>query len=257
MIVAVTGATGALGALVLEILQARGVSVRALTRRDPPDSARRVKFVRADMASGLGLEAAFAGAQAILHLAHDRDALANDALCLRNVAAAALDAKIPHLVYTGICGIESAAELSYYAGKLHEEHVLQNSGMDFTIQRLAQFHSLTLALLLRHADESALRIPDGLILRSLDPQAAAHRLAHAACGPPQGRADDCAGPQGLDLAGYARAWQAHKGDQRALRIEAVADAQMAAMAKLTHGPAATAGRSFADWLSAERPAAAP
>src|SRR5690606_12349097 len=66
--IAVTGATGFVGRAVLDEAAARGLEVRALTRR-PQEPLAGVEWVRGDLSARPALEALVDGASAVIHVA--------------------------------------------------------------------------------------------------------------------------------------------------------------------------------------------
>ena len=71
--VLVTGGTGVLGRAIVRHLEAQGVTVRVLSRRDQPRRGQ-TEWVRGDLTTGAGLAAAFAGVDVVVHSATSQKA---------------------------------------------------------------------------------------------------------------------------------------------------------------------------------------
>lgn len=227
--VLVTGGTGLLGGRVVAALVRRGHSIRILSRRarergaaDESDGAR---VVRGDLASGLGLREAVAGAETIVHCASATDARAPwtlrkvDVEGTRRLAHAARAAGADtHLVYPSIVGVD-AVPLSYYRAKRAAEEEVVRSGLGWTIGRSTQFHALVLSILRFLHRGPLLAVPRGLRLQPVEVAEVAERLARAVEAGPGGRVDDFGGPEVLSLEGLAQRYLRAQG--RGARLVAV------------------------------------
>ncbi len=143
MRIAITGGTGFVGshltALLSEaghdlVLMARGNRVRRATRPN-------VRLVRADVVSGDGLAEALSGCDAAVHLVAiivERGRQTFDAVNRQgaaNVAAAARDAGIGHLVHLSAVGADPDPRFAYLKSKWEGEQAVRISGVPFTILR--------------------------------------------------------------------------------------------------------------------------
>ncbi len=228
--VLVTGGTGLLGGRVVGALVRRGHSVRILSRRarDPGGSegSEGARLLRGDLASGLGLREAVAGAEAIVHCASATGARTPWSLrkvdvegTRRLVRAARETGADAHLVYPSIVGVD-AVPLSYYHAKRAAEEEVARSGLAWTIGRSTQFHALVLSLLRFLHRGPLLPVPRGLRLQPVDVAEVAERLARAVQAGPGGRVDDFGGPQVLSLDALAQRYlRAHA--RRRSRVVAV------------------------------------
>ena len=68
-LILVTGGTGTLGKLVVPRLREAGAKVRVLSRQAREGPAGDVEYVRGDLDTGAGIDAAVAGAEVIVHCA--------------------------------------------------------------------------------------------------------------------------------------------------------------------------------------------
>src|SRR5688500_13343884 len=94
----VTGGTGTLGPLVVARLRAAGRDVRVLSRSHH-ESTDGIEYVTGDLATGVGIEAAVAGIETIVHLAGSAKGDEDKA---RNLVQAASRAGATHLVYISV-----------------------------------------------------------------------------------------------------------------------------------------------------------
>ncbi|WP_017558394.1 SDR family oxidoreductase [Nocardiopsis baichengensis] len=205
----VTGGTGTLGKAVVRRLQAAGREVRVLSRRaDPAGEQGRpdggpVRFV-GDLRTGDGVDAAVSGADTVVHCATmlGRD----DVRATRVLAEAARRAGgDAHLLYISIAGID-AIPLPYYRAKLAAEHVVENSGLPWTILRTTQFHDLLATVFRAQRALPWTTVLSGVRFQPVDVRDVADRLAELAEKGPSGRAPDLGGPRVRTMRELARAY---------------------------------------------------
>src|SRR6266508_3509040 len=118
----VTGGTGTLGRLVVARLRDAGCKVRVLSRRSRA-ADEGIEFVRGELATGEGIEAAVEGAEIIVHCAGSSKGDEDKAL---NLVRAASRAGARHLVYISVVGADripvvsgvDRAMFGYFASKL-------------------------------------------------------------------------------------------------------------------------------------------
>jgi uncharacterized protein YbjT (DUF2867 family) len=202
----VTGGTGAIGRRVVPLLTAAGRDVRVLSRRGGTDGPG-VEHVVADALGGVGLDAAFRGAPTVLHLA---GAAKGDDVAARHVVDAALRAGTGHLVLISVTGAGDVP-VGYVRMKAESERVVRESGVPFTIIRVAQLHGLLFPVV---AKLSALRLAPKVRLEPIDGRAVAARLAEVTLGEPAGRVADLAGPEVLTFAELVGQYDAARGRHR-------------------------------------------
>lgn len=140
MTIALTGATGFVGAAVLDLAQQRGLAVRALTRRDQPPRAG-VEWVRGDLEDREALARLARGTEALLHVAGVVNAPDSDGFHRGNVegTAAVIDAARaaggPRFLCVSSLAAREPGLSQYGRSKRLAEELVQTSGLDWTIVR--------------------------------------------------------------------------------------------------------------------------
>jgi uncharacterized protein YbjT (DUF2867 family) len=136
----VTGATGFVGARLVEALVARGHGVRAMTRR-PDDYRGPGRAVGADVSDPSSLSSALEGVEVAYYLVHsldDDDFERKDARAGELFGAAAADAGVRRIVYLGALGAEDPGELSpHLRSRRVVERRLAAAGVPVTVLRAA------------------------------------------------------------------------------------------------------------------------
>jgi len=217
-----TGGTGTLGRAI--VAAADPGDVRILSRQPRRASGR--DWVRADLLTGDGLDAALHGVQTIIHCA--TNPRGGDARMTRTlVDAARRSATPPHLVYISIVGVDRIP-LGYYREKVWTERVVQSSGLPWTILRATQFHQLVFSLF--HAQR---RMPvvfsPRIRLQPLAVHDVAGELLRLAAGPAAEHAPDIGGPQILTATEIARSTFAAMGARRRIASFRLPGATFAAL----------------------------
>ncbi|MBC3191882.1 SDR family oxidoreductase [Pseudonocardia sp. C8] len=197
--VLVTGGTGRLGRVLVPMLLGAGHRVRVLTRRErepaPPE------WAVGDLRTGAGLPGAVAGTDVIIHLATTNGRA--DVPTTGRLIEAARAAVAPHLVYVSIVGIDGAA-LGYYRTKLACEHLVEHSGLPWTILRTTQFHDLITAMCDVQRMLPVTVMPAGVAFQPIDVTEVADQLVTIAGRPAAHRVPDLGGPEVRDGAELAR-----------------------------------------------------
>jgi uncharacterized protein YbjT (DUF2867 family) len=211
----VTGGTGTLGRPLVQCLAAQGRSVRVLSRKPAPagqdTAAAQVTRATGDLKTGLGIDAAVAGAEVIVHCATGR----GDAAAARNLIDAARRAGRPHIVYISIVGIDRVP-MGYYKTKLEVERQVEASGLPWTVLRATQFHQLILRGCEILARLPVMLVPAATPLQPIDAAEVAVRLAELAAAPAAGRVPDMGGPEVREADELARIYQEARGRRRRL-----------------------------------------
>jgi uncharacterized protein YbjT (DUF2867 family) len=214
----VTGGTGTLGRLVVARLRACGRTVRVLSRHSH-DGGEGIEFVRGDLATGEGIDAAVAEAEIIVNSAGSGSGDQEKAL---NLVRAASQAGIQHLVHISVVGaeripVESAVDramFGYFDSKLAAERMLAESGLPWTTLRATQFYDLLLMVGRQLAKLPLIPLPAGFHFQPVDAGEVAARLVELALGPPAGLVPDIAGPKVYSAAELMRAYLRASGRKR-------------------------------------------
>ncbi|MDI2126303.1 SDR family oxidoreductase [Yinghuangia seranimata] len=246
----VTGATGVLGREVLARVKAAGLPVRAMTRRaDLPDEPG-VVWVRGDLLSGEGLDAAFDGVATVIHCASDTRHPKNDIPGFRHLLDAAERAGVGHLVNISIVGIDRIP-MTYYNIKLEGERLLAASGVPWTNLRATQFPELLNMFFGMGSKLPFLIAPSRSTCQPVDQGEVADRLVALAQGGPVGHAEEFGGPRTYLLTDLAKSWLKAARKRRPVlpvRIPGKAGAGLRAGA-LTTPDHAVGVRTWEDYLA--------
>jgi uncharacterized protein YbjT (DUF2867 family) len=169
--------------------------------------------VRGDLATGLDLDKALAGAQLVVHAAQDPrgDPWEVDVAGTRRLVQAVDRDRLQHLVYTSIVGVDRIP-FGFYRAKYAAEQILLASGLPVTRLRITQFHGFVDSLLETARRGPVLPVPMGWRLQPVDIGEVAAHITEVVARPPAG--DDVVefgGPEERRAADVARAWAAAKG----------------------------------------------
>ncbi|MFI0898903.1 SDR family oxidoreductase [Streptomyces sp. NPDC020983] len=245
MKIAVAGGTGQAGRYAVEALRARGHDVVVMSRG-----------AGVDLVTGAGLDAALAGAEALVDASNVTSARRKTVAAFfdaagRHLADAAARAGVRHLVALSIVGIDRVKN-PYYAGKLHQEEIVRRGAVPWTILRATQFHEF--------AGQTLAQLPGPLALMPKAPvQPVAARdvgeaLADLVTGEPQGMAPELAGPQVESLVDMARRLMAAGGARKRPVLPVHMPGGMSSGGLLPTGPGPRGTLSFAAWLAEHHPA---
>jgi uncharacterized protein YbjT (DUF2867 family) len=245
MKIAVAGGTGVAGRWTVEALRAEGHEPIVISRS-----------AGADLVTGVGVEAALAGADAVIDATNTTSSGKRGSseffeATARTLMAAAAAAGLRHIVALSIIGIDRVP-YGYYQGKLRQEEVLQESRVPVSILRAAQFHEFPGQYL------ATMPGPVVLVPRWRAQPVAAREvgaaLAGIAAGDPVARSE-LAGPREEIMADMIRQVVRARGDRRAVisaRLPGATGRAMAAGGGLPDRPGLRGTQTFADWLSEQR-----
>jgi uncharacterized protein YbjT (DUF2867 family) len=138
--IALTGATGFVGQAVLDEAEARGLAVRALTRR-PQQPREGVTWVEGSLDDPASLTHLVQGTNAVIHVAAlttARDAAAFTAANVtgtEDLIAAAKAAKAKRFVFVSSLSAREPSLSNYGASKAEAEKRVAESGLDWTVVR--------------------------------------------------------------------------------------------------------------------------
>jgi uncharacterized protein YbjT (DUF2867 family) len=259
--IAVAGATGRAGRHVVDLLQARGHDVVAMSRSNG-----------VDLVTGDGLADALTGVDVVVDTAtgnspDEQEATAFFTASARNLQEAGEAAGVKRIVLVSIIGIDSFRGGSfggYYVAKQAQERIMRSGPIPVRILRAAQFHEFVPQIVEwgRQGDVSYVpRMRTQLVAARTVGQALASLATGPDWEPSSGEILEIAGPRAESLVEMASLLAARRGDPA--RVEEVSDpsdpdAELYANGTLLPGPnAVLAGPTFAEWLDSDtEPAAA-
>ncbi|MFC4006322.1 SDR family oxidoreductase [Nonomuraea purpurea] len=214
--VLVTGGSGRLGRALLGVLAGAGFDVRATSRTARP-AGDGVRWLVADLTTGMGVTEAVAGADTIVHLASapykGRYTLRVELHGTSLLLAAARESGARHLVYTSIVGADQVP-WGYFRTKVRAERLVRGGGAPWTIVRLTQFHGFVDQALRGMARLGVLVADPGIPAQPVDVADAAARLASVVRRGPGGEIEEYGGPQTLTMAEAAETWLRVRGLRR-------------------------------------------
>lgn len=214
--VLVTGGTGTLGRHLVRELEERGHRPRVMSRsKDAAGSPGSREWVRADLATGEGLEAALEGVDAVLHAATSSTNFREvDVEGTReHLIPAMRSAGVRHVVFPSIVGADEIP-FGYYDAKVEVEEALTASDVPTTVARATQFHSFVHPLIRTAGKLPVMPLPTELRLQTVDAGEFAGYMVDVLEEEPAGRAPDFAGPEVRTLGDMAEAWAECLGKTR-------------------------------------------
>ncbi|KPI28314.1 hypothetical protein OV320_4775 [Actinobacteria bacterium OV320] len=240
---AVIGGTGLIGSQVVKNLDAAG-------HQAVPHSP----STGVDIITGQGLEAALAGADAVVNLSNsptfDEASLDFFRTSMDNLLAASEKAGVRHFVILSIVGVDQVPGLDYYRAKVLQEELLKAGSVPYSIVRATQFMEFMDAVLSWTADGDTVRLP----ATPIQPIAAAdvaRFVAETAAGAPLNGVLDIAGPDRYPLDELGRLTLAAKSDARTVVTDDSAGMFAAVDGDVLTAPgdARIAPTHYTDWLS--------
>lgn len=247
MKIAVAGGTGTVGRLVVERAREARHDVAVLSRA-----------AGVDLRDRASVERALAGADALVDVASVGTTSAATsteffAAASGNLLAAAASAGVGHAVLLSIVGVDRNPN-GYYAGKVLQEQLFEDSAVPWSILRATQFHEFA-GQVAAQARLGPLQLAPRARVQPVAAAEVAARLVDIAVAGPQGRVSDLAGPREERLDRMIRAWVRRDGPRRLVIPVSIPGAQMRGMREglALPGPGATiAGPSFDAWLRSPR-----
>jgi uncharacterized protein YbjT (DUF2867 family) len=250
--IAVAGATGRVGRHVVEVLEARGRDVVAISRSSG-----------VDVITGDGLAEALAGVGCVIDVAtgpspEQEAATAFFTTAARNLHEAGEQAGVRRMVVVSIIGCDRFTA-GYGAAKVAHERAMLSGPIPARVLRAAQFHEFVEQLVGwgRQGDVSYVpKMRTQLVAARTVAQALVDMAIDPGSPPPPGSPGqaipEIAGPREESLVDMAMLLAARRGDP--VRIEGVSDPadpdrELFETGGLLPGPAATlAGPTFEEWL---------
>ncbi len=206
-LVLITGGTGGLGSELVPRFTAAGYEVRIAGRKKPESTAEGVSWVRADLATGDGLEKAVAGSDVVVHSATSsrKDTWQIDVEGTERLLRAAELARSPHFFYISIVGVDQVP-LGYYKAKLAAEKLITGSAVPYSILRATQFHSLLDGFLSMLVRLPIALLPSDFKFQPIDAGEVADRMLECSRGGPAGALPDLGGPEVRTFGDLGREW---------------------------------------------------
>lgn len=246
MRIVVAGATGTLGALVVDALQVAGHDAVPLNRSEG-----------IDLMTGAGLAPVLRGADAVIDASattgtSGRDAIAFFTATTTNLLQAEREAQVPHHVGISIVGAARIAA-GYYAGKAAQEALLtSNRHRGWSLLRTTQFHEFAEQVVQR-GRYGPLQVAPRMRSRPVAAAEVAAELVTLAAGDPRGVVPDLTGPREERMAHMVRRYLAVTGRRRPVMEIAVPGAWGRGMrdgSLLPEAGTRRASQTFEQWLAA-------
>ena len=255
MKIAVAGATGRVGRHLVDVLEAEGHDVVAMSRSSG-----------VDVVNGDGLAESLAGVECVIDVSTgpspDKDAATEFfTAASRNLHEAGERAGVRRMVAVSIIGCDRFTG-GYNAAKVAHERAALSGPIPVRLLRAAQFHEFVEQLLAWGTEGDVSYVPK-MRTQLVAAQTVAETLADVATEPespatgsPGASSPEIAGPRVEDLVDMAKLLASRRGD--ALKVEAVSDPddpdrELFETHGLLPGPDATlAGPTFEEWLIAKR-----
>lgn len=218
----ITGATGNLGSAIIRELQDAGHTLRIMSRRPAPVNITS-EWIRSDLVTQDGLEAAVQAVDVLVHCASAATQLTKiypvDVLGTKALLNHARQAGVKHVIYPSIVGMDKI-DFIYFRHKLAAEKIVTESGIPYSIVRIAQFHDFVDLIL-----DSFLKVTrwlpfypmqTRLQFQTIDVRDVALYLHPYILGQAVGRIPDLVGPQLLGSEDMIRLWLETRGINKPL-----------------------------------------
>jgi uncharacterized protein YbjT (DUF2867 family) len=188
MKIVVIGGTGLIGSKAVSILRQGGHEVVAGSPKSGINSI-----------TGEGLTEAMAGAQVVIDLTNspsfeDRAVLEFFETSGRNLLAAEAAAGVQHHVALSIVGTDRTPDNGYFRAKVAQEHLIETSGIPYTIIRATQFLEFLGGIADSSAQGSTVRLSPGLF-QPIAADDVAPLVAEVALAAPRNGIVEIAGPE--------------------------------------------------------------
>lgn len=245
MRIAVVGGTGAAGRRVVEEVTRTGHEPVVLSRA-----------TGVDLLTGAGLDAALAGAEAVVDVSNPPDWRRRDEVerffteGTGHLVEASARAGARHLVVLSIVGSD-VVDLDYYAGKRRQEALVAAGPVPWTVLRATQFFEFAAQVLAGATGPVALVPP--MLSQPVSTADVAARLVELAVGSPQGQAAPIAGPERMRVVDMARRYVARRGGSLAVEEAGEGPVGLSTGALCPQGGYTEGKGTFAEYLDAVRP----
>ncbi len=226
MDVLVTGGTGHLGADIVELLVARGDSVRVLARS--PGTRPDVEWIKGDLATGAGVADAVRGVGTVVHAATHSPAAQRGRLRFGDylhspadvdvdgtsrLLDAAAAAGVDHFCHISIVGVQQA-RVPYTRRKAQAEDLVRQGAVPWSIMAATGFYWLLARMLDTRARRPVWMLPANLAMQPGDSGEFAAYVAECVAEGPGGERPDFGGPQTMTVAELGRQYLQARGLRR-------------------------------------------
>ncbi|GAA5151788.1 NAD(P)H-binding protein [Microbacterium pseudoresistens] len=206
MKIVVAGATGSLGAQVVDAVRSGGHEPVAISRRSG-----------VDLLSGAGLTGVMQDASAVIDASATSSTSAKESIAFfttvsRNLLTAEREAGVPHHVAISIIGA-AGVDANYYAGKAAQERLLEAEPGGWSLLRTTQFHEFARQLV-AHGRLGPLQAVPTMRSQPIAAAEVAAELVAIATGDPRGIEPELAGPKEERMADLVRRYLAATGQRR-------------------------------------------
>jgi len=247
MKIVVIGGTGLIGSKVVEHLAEHGHEAIAAS----PNSG-------VNTITGEGLAEVLAGANVVVDVSNspsfaDADVLEFFTTSTGNLLAAEREAGVTHHVALSVVGADRLPASGYLRAKVAQEHLIEGSGMPYSIVRATQFYEFVGRIADEATVDGTARLSTGLMqpIAAADVSAA---VARVAAGDPINGTLEIGGPERLGQDELVRSALSAKGDPRTVVSDPEAHyfGTKLTGTELVPGPdAQLSTTTFADWLSTQ------
>src|SRR5262250_2719351 len=215
MKIVVIGGTGLIGSKAVPMLRQGGHEVVAAS---PSTGVNTI--------TGEGLTAAMAGTQVVIDLANapsweDQAVLEFFETSGRNLLAAEAAAGVQHHVALSIVGTDRTTDNGYFRAKVAQEHLIEASGIPYTIIRATQFLEFLGGIAASSAEGNMVRLSPGLF-QPIAADDVAAIVAEVALAAPRNGIVEIAGPERAPFNEIVARYLKAIGDPRKVVIDPVA-----------------------------------
>ncbi len=215
MKISVIGATGLIGAKVVDLLNNAGHDVVAASRASG-----------ADVLTAEGLAEALSGADVLVDLTNspsfdDGPVMDFFTRSSANLVAAAQESGVGHYAALSIVGVDGLPESGYMRAKVVQERTIAESVLPYSIVRATQFQEFATAIVGSLDTGDDVRVPDALI-QPIAADDVAAEVARVAVAAPVNGVVNIGGPDKISFADLARAVLAKQGSDKAVVVDPTA-----------------------------------
>jgi uncharacterized protein YbjT (DUF2867 family) len=217
MRILIPGGTGHLGSAIRRELQDAGHVLRIMSRHPAPTNVAS-EWATADLITQDGLKASVQDVDVIVHCASATTQFTKtyqaDVLGTKALLDQAKQAGVKHVIYPSIVGVEKI-DFSYFHNKVAAEKIVEQSGVPYSIVRIAQFHDFV-DLILDSVHKVTKWLPFYPMqtrwqFQTIDVRDVALYLHSYVLGKAVGRIPDLVGPQLLGSKEMIRLWLDTRG----------------------------------------------